>query len=160
MNLLKKKIIIIPLCIIGVVFIVIISVDWSDKDVQIELDSKFPLPDYLYQNSTIAQQEQTPPPPPKQEAPEDPYKHTQDLLDLAKSKIEDQYAKLAPKDEKSKPLTPSSPLILLEQPKQQPSQDHRTNDSFVWEKANERERQRIEILSQRITGFEAPTREI
>lgn len=159
MNLLKKKIIIIPLCIIGVVFIVIISVDWSDKDVQIELDSKFPLPDYLYQNSTIAQQEQTPPPPPKQEAPEDPYKHTQDLLDLAKSKIEDQYAKLAPKDEKPKPLTPSSPLILLEQPKQQPSQDHRTNDSFVWEKANERERQRIEILSQRITGFEAPSKE-
>lgn len=149
-NLFKKKIVIIPLLIAGFVGFVYFSIDWEEDNAPIDIESNFPLPDYLFNSDIALQQNQNQPLPTPPNNNDDDYKQTQEDLEQITKEIDEELKKVkeTPKTEQ----TPTKQFVFLT-----PSQTN-TKPQSKPKKSNKpltmQEKQRLGILSSRIVGFE------
>lgn len=150
----KRKIVLIPLILIGLIFILIVNVDWEEDTPEPNLDVNFPLPDYLYKDSQEEKREEIE----TNNPPKDEFKDTKEILQQVQEEVQEQIEKI-----KKQTNNPSNPLILLQNPNQTSSEQiqnpqnlkhkRNKNDRFIFTKATEEEKQQNDLLSQRIISF-------
>lgn len=169
-NLIKRKIVLYPLCLIGIIFFLIVGVDWEKQEANLEIETKFPLPDYLYKNSSFkkeqnlsqadqnkAIQEEI------KEEPKDEFMATEEELkklgerikkELNQLKLAQNHQDSKDKKEKFWNFNFLKQGQRVKQPNELTAQKGK-NDRFVWDKANKKEQEQISILASRIVGFES-----